>query len=523
MQNVFETLTIIDSEKDEGIEELYDLATYERYLKTMSYFHFYSRRNILLIFKQMPTATKLAEFSRWKEYYGRKIIRGSKTIKIYIPIVKEPKTKLVEKVDLQTNTALLDSDGKKIMEEVIVYVPPQFKQSSVLDISQTEGEPILRLAGDVLTDDAIRQAFADAVFFNSAVDAILIDSTMLREQVPGIIYHSVLQMFLGHDLADAATHNFIIKSIACVVCYRFGFEYGFTENDMVPKRETDAFIDMLELIRSHASELISAIENEFVNICNERSLNPLTLPAAPPPTDDTISLTQSPVFHEVQPELPYTKELRTITRAGVNFAEFKIMPGAPDASVVEQPVTPSAQLPAEKLTPSVQPSSRILTPSVLDIDVYPFSIHTAQEYDQIEIYELSQATNIACAAAIDKLIIANKKGPGKYDLVAAAEAVTKEFGKKRLLWVLAVFLLHKPNGVTEENITWAQDALGYDDNGTPLRPEEQPSFALTTDVRILNIFVKRFKDVLQRRPTFKERMERAGQQSREQLLSNILE
>ncbi|MDR0271687.1 MAG: ssDNA-binding domain-containing protein, partial [Clostridiales bacterium] len=147
---------------DERLEELFAPLSYKGFLQSMSYFHGYSWRNIFLIYKQMPHATKLAEYDGWKQF-GRKVKRGSKTIKILAPIPQEARTKLIEKIDTETGKAILDENGKRVMEEQIIPVPPKFEEKRVLDISQTYGEPVFRFAGDVLANDFLRDASIDAL------------------------------------------------------------------------------------------------------------------------------------------------------------------------------------------------------------------------------------------------------------------------------------------------------------------------------------------------------------------------
>lgn len=57
-----------------------------KYLDTMSQFHSYSFGNCMLIFCQMPTATIVAGFSRWKKL-GRFVKKGEKGIGIMAPLI----------------------------------------------------------------------------------------------------------------------------------------------------------------------------------------------------------------------------------------------------------------------------------------------------------------------------------------------------------------------------------------------------------------------------------------------------
>jgi len=90
---------------------------FKNYLDIMSRFWDYSPYNQLLIYLQMPNASRVAGFHKWRQL-GRNIIKGSKAIRILAP-AKSKKIKEDE-------------------EETITY----FRKVSVFDISQTEGKPL---------------------------------------------------------------------------------------------------------------------------------------------------------------------------------------------------------------------------------------------------------------------------------------------------------------------------------------------------------------------------------------------
>ena len=289
------------------VTELYAPVKYRDYLRVMSRFSSYSRRNIFLIYKQMPHATKLADFKSWKEQYGRTVIRGSKSIKINVPIEQKPKKKFVEKIDSFTGTAMLDENGKRIMEEIIIEAPVQFKQISMMDISQTEGSPVLFLAGDVLSDKTLIEVFKD----------VLKTMSTLNEQFD--FYEAVKQ--ITHERlenADSEKVSFIVDSVVLVVCRRFGIE---TDLDFIGVAQ---LLDMetLENIGKYSDSLIAAIEDRFAAVCKERGLDPMTLPQT----------------SEVKPqESRYIKELHTEKLLGGEFSRYPAKPylGKEEKTVAE--------------------------------------------------------------------------------------------------------------------------------------------------------------------------------------------
>ncbi|MFC1714415.1 ArdC-like ssDNA-binding domain-containing protein [Candidatus Poribacteria bacterium] len=97
---------------------------FRRYLEIMSKFWRYSYRNQLLIMSQMPQATKVASFRKWREM-KRYVKKGSKAIKITAPRISMEKH--------------IDPDTGKVTEQEEIR---GFGQANVFDISQTSGEPL---------------------------------------------------------------------------------------------------------------------------------------------------------------------------------------------------------------------------------------------------------------------------------------------------------------------------------------------------------------------------------------------
>ena len=120
IKEVLEHLKQLAAETDEVKRS----EIFKQYLETMSKFWRYSYHNQLLIVHQMPRATRVAGFRKWREM-GRWVRRGCKAIRILAPrfrkvLVYDEKTKrFVEK------------------EEVVYFVPVP-----VFDLSQTEGQPL---------------------------------------------------------------------------------------------------------------------------------------------------------------------------------------------------------------------------------------------------------------------------------------------------------------------------------------------------------------------------------------------
>ena len=65
----------------------------------------------MLIYMQKPDATVVAGFNKWRDQFGRNVLKGEKGIKIIAPTPFKKKIEQ-EKRDPDTNLPMLDADGK---------------------------------------------------------------------------------------------------------------------------------------------------------------------------------------------------------------------------------------------------------------------------------------------------------------------------------------------------------------------------------------------------------------------------
>ena len=152
---------------EDGIKELFQSESYAQYLQTMSRFHHYSVNNQVLIHMQKPDATLVAGFNKWKNQFGRNVIKGEHGIKIIAPTPFKKKIEQ-EKLDPDTQLPMLDSDGKIITEEKTIQIP-MYKPVTVFDVSQTEGKPLPQLAHDLSGNVANYDVFMEALRRSSPV------------------------------------------------------------------------------------------------------------------------------------------------------------------------------------------------------------------------------------------------------------------------------------------------------------------------------------------------------------------
>ena len=160
---------------EKGIQELFQSEKYRQYLRTMSRFHKYSVNNTMLIYMQKPDATVVAGFNKWRDQFGRNVLKGEKGIKIIAPT---PYKKKIEeaKLDPDTKLPILDADGKAIMEEKEIKIP-MYKPVTVFDVSQTEGKPLPQLAADLTGNVQNYEVFMEAVKRSAPVPVFMEDLT----------------------------------------------------------------------------------------------------------------------------------------------------------------------------------------------------------------------------------------------------------------------------------------------------------------------------------------------------------
>ena len=312
---------IVDSIEN-GIKELFESDKYRKYLATMSRFHRYSVNNTMLIYMQRPDATHVAGFNKWRDQFGRNVLKGEKGIRIIAPTPYKKKVEEI-KTDPETNAPMLDADGKAIIEEKEVRIP-MFKVVSVFDVSQTAGKPLPQLAADLSGNVQQYEVFMEALrraspvpmeikpvardtdgFFSIKAQSITIRAGMSEVQTVCAAVHEIAHAKL-HDyehmteLADGGetilvpgeksrnTEEVEAESISYAVCQYYGIETGENSFGYIATwskgKELKELRASLETINKTASELITDIDRHFAEICKERGIDREDLAAAEQPS-----------------------------------------------------------------------------------------------------------------------------------------------------------------------------------------------------------------------------------------------
>ena len=333
---------IVDSIEN-GIKELFESDKYRQYLSTMSRFHRYSVNNTMLIYMQRPDATHVAGFNKWRDQFGRNVLKGEKGIRIIAPTPYKKKVEEI-KTDPETNAPILDADGKAIIEEKEIRIP-MFKVVSVFDVSQTAGKPLPQLAADLSGNVQQHEVFMEALrraspvpmeikpvardtdgFFSIKAQSITIRAGMSEVQTVCAAVHEIAHAKL-HDyehmteLADDGetilvpgeksrnTEEVEAESISYAVCQYYGIETGENSFGYIATwskgKELKELRASLETINKTASELITDIDRYFAEICKERGIErdnfaPAEQPSVEAPEAEKLYMVDNDKYIHVQ-------------------------------------------------------------------------------------------------------------------------------------------------------------------------------------------------------------------------------
>jgi len=330
-----------------GMSELYQSDKYKAYLNAMSQFHHYSTKNIMLIHKQKPDATRIASFAVWKEKFTRSPKKGEKGLYIYAPAKqKEPEKVLMEKLDPATGEPILDKNNQPVMEEMtpLSALRPKFVLVPVFDVSQTVGDPLPELVENITGNVEHYEAFIDALKGVSPLpiafepmdtdqdgycrfgEKIGIREGMSETQTVDAIVHEIVHDRL-HDKnhlpentkpKKARIQEIEAESIAYVVCQHYGIETSPNSFGYLAEHGSQAELKAsIDTIRKESHTLITAIDERFNAICQERGID---LTAAKEPEQATTP---------PDPADPsYSTDSRTENIAGVDFEFQDVVPEA---------------------------------------------------------------------------------------------------------------------------------------------------------------------------------------------------
>ena len=252
----------------------------QAYLAAIGRFHRYSMGNAILIWLQMPTASRVAGFHTWRQL-RRQVRKGEHGIAILAPIVHR-----------------LAKEHQEEKEEKIVA----FRAAHVFDITQTDGEPLPGFARVKGEPGVYRQrlheflasrgiAIEFSVLHGSIQGMSMGGKIVVRNDLPPAEQFSVTVHEAAHELLNHHDKSITVsktvreteaEAVAFVVSGAIGLECNTAASDYIKLYDgkKDTLLASLERIRSVATEIIGAILDSEEAASRQPASEQGALPAA---------------------------------------------------------------------------------------------------------------------------------------------------------------------------------------------------------------------------------------------------
>ena len=326
-QNNKDRLKEITASIEDGIKALFQSDNYAQYLQTMSRFHRYSVNNQVLIHMQKPDATLVAGFNKWKNQFGRNVVKGEHGIKSIAPTPFKKKIEQ-EKLDSDTQLPVLDADGKVVTEEKTIQIP-MYRPVTVFDVSQTEGKPLPQLAHDLAGNVANYEMFMEALrrsspvpisieamngkmdgYFDLEHQDIAIRKGMSEVQTVSAVIHEMGHALLHNRTRETEqtaeqeklsrnTEEVQAESISYAVCAYYGIATGENSFGYIASWSKDKTLpelrESLEIINKTAGGLINDIDRHYAEILKEHEAELIT--SEPVGTDERLFTVDDKYLH----------------------------------------------------------------------------------------------------------------------------------------------------------------------------------------------------------------------------------
>jgi len=231
----------------------------KKYLQTMSKFHKYSFRNIMLIALQKPSATHVAGFHTWKKL-ERFVKKGENGIVIIAPLVY--RKEIVENDDNSSNVTEING----------------FKAVYVFDISQTDGDELPEFAsvqgdpshyqeilGKFISANDITLEYSDTLHADgiSKKGTIVIRSGLSPAQDFSVKVHELAHEFLHHtsEKLSKTQKETEAEAVAYVVCQSIGLDTNtaFTDYIQLYKGDKETLISSIQRIKDVSRKIIAGL------------------------------------------------------------------------------------------------------------------------------------------------------------------------------------------------------------------------------------------------------------------------
>lgn len=290
-------LKALTDQLEQGVKNVFESESYQKYLSCMSKFHRYSISNSILIHMQRPDASYVAGYTDWQKRFHRQVNKGEKGIQIIAP--SPYKRKVEETVKDNNGRPVLNSDGS-VQKEIREIPVEGYKVAYCFDVSQTSGEELPTYRVDELKgtvkdfeniDRAVREISPVPIFteditsgakgyFSDSEKKIVIKAGMdeaqrLKTEIHELT-HSLLHSSEGPEKdSDRRTKEVQADSVSFVVCehygldtadYSFPYVAGWSSDKTVPELKSS-----LETIRKTSNEIITKIDQKLVSYQIEKT------------------------------------------------------------------------------------------------------------------------------------------------------------------------------------------------------------------------------------------------------------
>lgn len=262
----------------EGVKNIVEKGEYEKFLKFSKNFHNYSFNNILLIFSQMPEATQVAGFAKWKSM-GRNLKKGAKGIQIIYPIKRA-----YIKTTMTGQDSLLE-DEKNNQKEKIEYLT--YRYTYVYDVSQTYGKPLPIQSTRLNSNNKIEFLEFLKVFSQFPILEENIDGTALgywSKKKQQIVLKNNLSIddkasVLLHELTHALYDDFdykenrdlsesFVESVAFIVANYFNLDTSMCSFEYITSwtnGDVKVLLELEDKIQKCANSFIEKLESFYNN------------------------------------------------------------------------------------------------------------------------------------------------------------------------------------------------------------------------------------------------------------------
>ena len=263
---------------ENGIRDVFESDRFKEYLQTMSKFHNYSIRNIMIIKAEKPDATYVAGFKAWDKKFGRHVRKGEKGIPI---IGYTPKVKYIEEEQINDK-----GEKETVLAKRII---PWYKIVYVYDISQTYGKPLPKLIENLQGKvdnyenlfESVKSVSPYEICFENMEDGkngycdfvnekIGIREGMSQKQNIKTAIHEAAHADQKEEKIDRRTAEVEAEAVAYVVCEHFGldtssYSFGYIASWSSGK-ELNELEDSLSRIQHESSKLIDKIESKYLEL-----------------------------------------------------------------------------------------------------------------------------------------------------------------------------------------------------------------------------------------------------------------